>query len=89
MGLLTDAVRSFEEHCVRGVQANTKRIREHLDHSLMLVTALNPHIGYANAAKIAQYAHREGCTLKEAAIALQLVTAEDFDAWVVPENMVR
>ena len=89
MCLLTDAVRSFEEHCVRGVHPNTKRIREHLDQSLMLVTALNPHIGYANAAKIAQYAHQHDVTLKEAAIALQLVTAEDFDAWVVPEKMVR
>ena len=89
MCLLTDAVRSFGEHCVRGVQPNTKRIREHLDQSLMLVTALNPHIGYANAAKIALYAHQHDVTLKEAAIALQLVSAEDFDAWVVPEKMVR
>ena len=89
MCLLTDAVRSFEEHCVRGVQPNTKRIREHLDQSLMLVTALNTHIGYANAAKIALYAHQHDVTLKEAAIALQLVSAEDFDAWVVPEKMVR
>ncbi|MBQ4355228.1 MAG: class II fumarate hydratase [Bacteroidales bacterium] len=87
MRLLSDATHSFSEHCVRGVQPNRERIRENLDRSLMLVTALNTHIGYDNAAKIAQYAHAEGITLKEAAIALQLVTAEEFDQWVVPARM--
>ena len=88
MGLLRDAVLSFEEHCVRGVQPNRDRIRHNLENSLMLVTALNPHIGYANAAKIAQHAHAHGLTLKEAALELKLLTAEQFDAWVVPEKMV-
>ena len=88
MGLLHDAVLSFEEHCVRGVKPNTDRIRRNLENSLMLVTALNPHIGYANAAKIAQHAHAHGLTLKEAALELQLLTAEQFDAWVIPEKMV-
>ena len=64
-------------------------IEQHLNDSLMLVTALNPHIGYENAAKIAKYAHKNGLTLREAAKALQLVTAEEFDAWVKPENMVK
>ncbi len=87
MGLLHDAVLSFEEHCVRGVQPNMKRIRENLEHSLMLVTALNTHIGYANAARIAQHAHQNDLTLKEAAVALKLVTPEQFDEWVAPEKM--
>ena len=88
MSLLHDAVLSFEEHCVRGVQPNRERIHANLTHSMMLVTALNPHIGYANAAKIAQHAHAKGLTLKEAAVQLGIVSAEDFDAWVVPEQMV-
>lgn len=87
MSLLHDAVLSFEEHCVAGVQANVARINQHVSNSLMLVTALNTHIGYANAAKIAQYAHQNELTLKEAAVALKLVSAEDFDAWVVPAKM--
>lgn len=87
MSLLHDAVLSFEEHCVAGVQANVTRIRQHVSNSLMLVTALNPHIGYANAAKIAQYAHQNGMTLKEAAVALDLVSADDFDAWVDASQM--
>ncbi len=87
MGLLHDAVLSFEEHCVRGTVPNEERIRQHLQNSLMLVTALNPHIGYANAAAIAQHAHRNGLTLKEAALALGLVSEEDFDKWVRPEEM--
>ena len=88
MGLLSDAVLSFEEHCVREVKPNLDRIRHNLENSLMLVTALNPHIGYANAAKIAQHAHAHGLTLKEAALELKLLTAEQFDALVVPEKMV-
>lgn len=87
MSLLHGAVLSFEEHCVAGVQANVARINQHVSNSLMLVTALNTHIGYANAAKIAQYAHQNELTLKEAAVALKLVSAEDFDAWVVPAKM--
>lgn len=87
MSLLHDAVLSFEEHCVAGVQANVTRIRQHVSNSLMLVTALNPHIGYANAAKIAQYAHQNGMTLKEAAVALDMVSADDFDAWVDASQM--
>lgn len=87
MSLLHDAVLSFEEHCVVGVQANVTRIRQHVSNSLMLVAALNPHIGYANAAKIAQYAHQNGMTLKEAAVALDLVSADDFDAWVDASQM--
>ncbi|MCQ2280539.1 MAG: class II fumarate hydratase [Bacteroidales bacterium] len=87
MSLLHDAVLSFEEHCVVGVRANVARINQHVSNSLMLVTALNPHIGYANAAKIAQYAHQNGMTLKEAAVALELVSPDDFDAWVNASQM--
>jgi fumarate hydratase, class II len=86
--LLGDAVRSFDERCVRGIEPAHPRIREHLATSLMLVTALNPHIGYERAAKIAQKAHREGTSLRDAAIALG-VAAEDFDRWVDPAAMTR
>ena len=87
--LLADAMDSFNKNCVSGIKANRAVIEQHLNDSLMLVTALNPHIGYENAAKIAKYAHKNGLTLREAAKALQLVTAEEFDAWVKPENMVK
>jgi len=86
--LLADGMNSFREHCVVGIEANRERIAQNLERSLMLVTALNPHIGYDNAAKIAKTAHREGTTLKEAALKLKLVSAEEFDAWVRPEDMV-
>ncbi len=86
--MLSDGCRSFREHCVAGIEANPSKIKENLDRSLMLVTALNPHIGYDNAAKIAKKAHKEGTTLKEAALALGLVTAQQFDEWVRPEKMV-
>lgn len=86
--LLSDGCHSFREHCVDGIEPNQARIKENLDRSLMLVTALNPHIGYDNAAKIAKKAHKENTTLKEAALALGLVTSEQFDAWVRPESMV-
>jgi fumarate hydratase class II len=86
--LLADGCRSFRENCVVGIEANHARIAENLDKSLMLVTALNPHIGYDNAAKIAKTAHKSGKTLKETAIELGLVTAEQFDEWVRPEKMV-
>ena len=86
--LLADAMVSFNEHCAVGIEANIERIDALMHHSLMLVTALNPHIGYDKAAEIAKKAHREGTTLKAAAIATGYVTAEQFDAWVVPEKMV-
>ncbi|HWA37881.1 MAG TPA: class II fumarate hydratase [Burkholderiales bacterium] len=86
--LLADGARSFEEHCARGIEANEPRIRELLERSLMLVTALAPHIGYDKAAEIAKKAHREGSTLREAALALSYVSGPDFDRWVRPEDMV-
>ncbi|MDQ5848941.1 MAG: class II fumarate hydratase [Pseudomonadota bacterium] len=86
--LLADGARSFEEHCVRGIEPNEERIRELLEGSLMLVTALTPHIGYDRAAEIAKKAHREGSTLRDAALALGYVTATDFDRWVRPEAMI-
>ena len=89
IGLLADAMRSFDERCVQGVEPLRARIADHLASSLMLVTALNPHIGYENAARIAQKAHRDGTTLREAALALGLVSAEDFDRWVDPAAMTR
>jgi fumarate hydratase class II len=86
--LLADGSRSFEEHCVRGIEANTARIAQLVERSLMLVTALSPHIGYDRAAQIAKLAHREGSTLREAALRLGYVKAEDFDRWVRPESML-
>ena len=86
--LLADGVRSFEAHCARGIEANTERIAELVQRSLMLVTALNPHIGYDKAAQIAKKAHKEGTSLREAALALGYVTGEQFDQWVRPEKMV-
>jgi fumarate hydratase class II len=86
--LLSDACESFTDHCVEGIEANRHNIKEHLDHSLMLVTALNPHIGYDNAAKVAKKAFTENITLKQAAIALGLLTAEKFDTLVRPQDML-
>ncbi|HET8728632.1 MAG TPA: class II fumarate hydratase [Alphaproteobacteria bacterium] len=86
--LLADAARSFTDNCVVGIEANRPRIDQLLHESLMLVTALNPHIGYDNAAKVAKKAHAEGTTLKQAALALGVLTEEQFDQWVRPENMV-
>ena len=86
--LLADGCRSFDEHCARGIEPDTKRIRELLQRSLMLVTALSPHIGYDRAAEIAKKAHRDGSTLREAALALGYVSAQDFDRWVRPEAMI-
>ena len=85
--LLADAMVSFNDHCATGIEANVERIDALMHNSLMLVTALNPHIGYDKAAEIAKKAHREGTTLKAAAIATGYLTAEQFDAWVVPEKM--
>ena len=79
---------SFEKHCACGITANEAKIDKLLHESLMLVTALNPHIGYANAAKIAKTAHHNGTTLREEAIKSGILTAEEFDAWVVPEDMI-
>jgi fumarate hydratase, class II len=86
--LIADGSRSFREHCVEGIEPNRERLDENLRKSLMLVTALNPHIGYDNAAKIAKTAHKKGQTLRETAIELGLVTGEQFDQWVRPEDMV-
>ncbi|MBE0618987.1 MAG: class II fumarate hydratase [Burkholderiales bacterium] len=85
--LLADGVSSFDTHCAAGIEPRLERIATLLENSLMLVTALNPHIGYDKAAKIAKRAHRQGETLREAALALGYVTAEQFDAWVRPEAM--
>ena len=87
--LLTDAVRSFDEHCATGIEANRERIDELMRESLMLVTALNPHIGYDNAARVAKKAYAEGTTLVQAAVALGLLTEEEFAEKVRPERMVR
>jgi fumarate hydratase class II len=86
--LIGDACVSFNNNCAKGILANKEVIQKHMENSLMLVTALNTHIGYENAAKIAKKAHKENKTLREAAIELGLVTNEQFDAWVVPANMV-
>ncbi len=85
--LLADSCRSFNDHCVVGIEPNQTQIEKHLNGSLMLVTALNPHIGYDNAAKVAKKAYQENSTLKEAAAALDLLTPEEFDEKVRPENM--
>jgi fumarate hydratase class II len=86
--LLTDGMASFNAHCAVGIEPNRERIAELLERSLMLVTALNPHIGYDKAAQIAKKAHQEGSSLREAALASGYVTAEQFDQWVVPRKMV-
>jgi fumarate hydratase class II len=86
--LLADAARSFTDNCVAGIEANREHIRRLVEQSLMLVTALAPRIGYDNAAKVAKKAHAEGTTLKEAALALELVTAEEFETLVRPETML-
>ena len=85
--ILSDSCRSFTSKCVNGLVANEEKISEHLENSLMLVTALNPHIGYDNAAKIAKHAHQNNLTLRESALRLGLVTEEQFDHWVKPESM--
>lgn len=86
--LLADGMRSFEEHCVRGIEANRARIAELMERSLMLVTALAPHIGYDRAAQIAKKAHQEGLTLRQAALSLGFVTEQEFDRWVQPSGMI-
>lgn len=86
--LIGDACISFNDHCAIGIEPNYAGIKKHLENSLMLVTALNPHIGYENAAKIAKKAHKENKSLREAALELELLTNEQFDEWVKPENMI-
>lgn len=87
--LIADASASFTKNCITGIKANEKRIKELMQNSLMLVTALNPHIGYDNAAKIAKTAYNNGTTLKEEGVNLGLLTAEQYDEWVKPENMIK
>ncbi len=87
--LLAAGCRSFTQHCAIGIKPNERRIKEHLDRSLMLVTALNPHIGYENAAKISLTAYREDISLREAALQLGILTIEEFDRWVRPEEMTH
>ncbi len=86
--LIGDACVSFNDHCAVGIEPNLDGIKKHVENSLMLVTALNPHIGYENAAKIAKKAHKENKSLREAALELELLTNEQFDAWVRPEDMI-
>ena len=85
--LIEDGCRSFGENCVAGIEANEQVIKSHLENSLMLVTALNPHIGYDKAAQIAKHAHEQGTTLKAAAIFLNILSAEEFDRLVIPKKM--
>jgi fumarate hydratase class II len=87
--ILAKGVEGFTHHCAAGITPNSKRIDELMNSSLMLVTALNPHIGYDNAAKIAKHAHHSGSTLKAAALELKLLTAEQYDAWIVPAKMTE
>jgi fumarate hydratase class II len=87
--LIAEGCSSFDENCARGIEPNEKRIKEHVDNSLMLVTALNPHIGYEKAAQISLKAYREDISLREAALALGYVTPSEFDKWVRPEDMVH
>ena len=86
--LLTEGCNSFQTKCAVGIEPNSKRIEENLQKSLMLVTSLNPHIGYEKAAEIAKKAYKEESTLKEAAKALGYVEEDDFDRWVIPDNMI-
>ena len=86
--LLSDVMNSFNENCVVGIRANCEKMRDNLNNSLMLVTALNPHIGYENAAKVAKKAHNEGITLKEACVKLGFLSGEEYDRIVIPEKMV-
>ena len=86
--LVSDTCISFSERCVEGLKANEAKISEHLENSLMLVTALNPHIGYDNSAKIAKHAHEKGLTLRQSAIDLKILADEDFDNWVKPQDMI-
>jgi len=85
--LLADCCRSFNQHCAKGIEPNAKRIQEHLDHSLMPVTALNPHIDYEKTARISPTAYLGDISLRDAALKLAFLTADPFDNWVRPEDM--
>ena len=87
--LLADGCNNFQEHCVAGLEPDAEQMAEHLERGLMLVTALNPHIGYDKSAQIAKKAYAEGLTLREAALALGYLTDAEFDQWVRPENMLE
>jgi fumarate hydratase class II len=86
---LNDACKGFVEFCVAGIELNREKIDHYLNDSLMLVTALNQHIGYDNAAKIAKNAHKKGISLKQSALELELLTEQQFDEWVVPVDMTH
>jgi fumarate hydratase class II len=86
--LLADACRSFDQHCLRRLEPDEHALADHVERSLMLVTALAPHVGYDEAARIASKAHQENITLREAALALGSVSGEQFDAWVRPDEML-
>jgi fumarate hydratase class II len=86
--LLADSCNSFDAHCARGIEPNRPEIQRKMQNSLMLVTALAPHIGYDKAAKVAKHAHQNGTTLRDAALALGVVTGEDYDRWVRPDEMI-
>jgi fumarate hydratase class II len=87
--LIHDACQGFVDYCINGIELNRERIDHYVADSLMLVTALNQHIGYDNAAKIAKHAHKKGISLKESAVLLDLLTSEDFDRLVKPEEMTH
>ena len=87
--LLTDSARSFTDNCLEGIQANAEKIKENLNNSLMLVTALNPKIGYDKASRLAKTALEEGLTLRQAAIHLGYMTEEQFDRWLRPQDMLE
>jgi fumarate hydratase class II len=87
--LLRDAIRSFVEFCISGIEINRDQIDDHLRHSLMLVTALNPHIGYDKAAQVAKNAHKKKISLRESAVELGYLTGEQFDQLVIPEEMTH
>ena len=87
--LISDSCKAFTERCVVGLEANEGTIQSHLENSLMLVTALNNHIGYDNAAKIAKHAHMNELTLRESSLQLGLLTNDQFDQWVKPSEMIR
>jgi fumarate hydratase class II len=87
--LLADGCRNFNSHCITGMEPDAERMAEHLERGLMLVTALNPHIGYDKAAEIAKKAYAEGSTLREAALELGYLSDEEFDRWVRPETMLE
>ena len=87
--LIHDACHGFVDYCIAGIELNRDQIDEHLKNSLMLVTALNPHIGYDKAAQVAKHAHKKGISLRESAIELGFLTGEEFDKWVKPEEMTH